>query len=452
MNARLLGVPGLMALALAVLTLEPPGGWAQQGKAPTAPAPAAPTVPAELSLEQALSTAFANNRSIGIARRRIEIARDVAAGADALTGPFVSAQANYSQRNNDLATRFLGQTIKQSDRDDTNAAVVLQMPLLDFGRNASAREAARLGIGGAELASTRAQEDLALAVKRAYYRVLETEKLRSVVIESIALVEKQAGQARDFLAQGLVARSDVLSVEVRLAERRQDLIRADVALKSASAALSRLLLADINQPLHLAEPPPPRPPEVDFARLRQTAIEQRGDLKALRLQVEGAQVSVQAARAELYPQLSAFVSYTHSSQSLLVNSEWATAGLGLKMNLYTAGAATAELARREKLVLEAEDRYRDQEDNIGLELRQALLSVQQTADQLPVASKGVELAQENLRIQRDRYAQGLVTITEVLIEDDNLSRARTGYFQAMYAYHSALAQLDNVVGKPFSTP
>ncbi|MBI4083028.1 MAG: TolC family protein [Candidatus Lambdaproteobacteria bacterium] len=408
--------------------------------------------PTELTLEQALRTAFASNRGLGIAQRRIEIARDVAAGADALGGPFVSAQINYSARNNDMATQSFGQTFKTADREDANAAVLLQMPVLDFGRNASAQHAARLGIGSAELASTRAREDLALAVKRAYYRVLEAEKLRSVVVESIALVEQQASQARDFLTQGLVARSDVLSVEVRLAERRQDLIRADVALKSASAALSRLLLADINRPLRLAEPPPPRQSQGEFARLRQAAIEQRGDLKALRLQVETAQVSVRAARAELYPQVSAFISYTHSSQSLLVNNEWATAGIGLKMNLYTAGAATAELARRDKLVLEAEDRYRDQEDNIVLELKQALLAAEQTADQLPVAAKGVELAEENLRIQRDRYAQGLVTITDVLIEDDNLSRARTGYFQAMYAYHSALAQLDNVVGKPFSTP
>lgn len=88
----------------------------------------------------------------------------------------------------------------------------------------------------------------------------------------------------------------------------------------------------------------------------------------------------------------------------------------------------------------------EQIDDVLLDVRQAYLDQSAAAERIPVARKAIELAAENLRIVRDQYGQGLVTSVDVLIEEDRLSRARSNYYRALYAYHQAQARLTNALG------
>ena len=103
--------------------------------------------------------------------------------------------------------------------------------------------------------------------------------------------------------------------------------------------------------------------------------------------------------------------------------------------------------QRQKEVLQAQDQFLEQQDNISLDVKQAYLTAGQTFDSVQVTEKEQQLAVENLRIFRDQYREGLVTSTDVLTAEDAASRARSTYYQALYDYHTALARLDNVIGK-----
>ncbi len=83
-----------------------------------------------------------------------------------------------------------------------------------------------------------------------------------------------------------------------------------------------------------------------------------------------------------------------------------------------------------------------------LQVKQAFLGVREAAERIPVARKSIEEAEENLRMVRDQYAQGLRTSAEVLIEEDRLARARSSYYGSLYDYHDAFARLTNAIGGP----
>lgn len=430
--------------------VAPPARSSAAGAQPVAP----PAVP-ELTLAEAIRTAMENNRNVGIARRRIGIAEDRKREANSRYYPTLTVDAASANRDSEPIAQFpnpfgIGPkmiTTPQGNLYTATTRTALVLPLLDFGRTSNASEAAKLGVDAARLASERTDQDIVLQVSQAYYRVLQSLKIREVVLESIATVEQQHKDAQAFFSQGLVASSDVLSAEVRLAERQQDLITAEANLQVAQAALNRVMGRDLNTKLRLRDVSGRPDWNGNYDTLVRIAHESRGDLKAARLQMLSSEADLQAARAENWPRLNAYAEYDTNSTSFLAHKEWTATGLTLSMTLFSGGAQSAAIARRQKEVLEAQDQFLERQDNISLDVKQAYLAAGQTFDSVRVAEKNQQLAVENMRIFRDRYTEGLVTSTEVLTAEDAASRARSNFYQALYDYHTALARLDNVIGQ-----
>lgn len=443
--------------------------------------------PAALSLDECIEMALRSNRRISIADRRVLIARDRVSEAIAMTLPQLSAEGRFTSRNNDSGIQRpeaslrnrLRQSLTQaaatslvdqagltptgqflqpsgagpsfsgtfSQRDAWTGTVSLLVPIYDFGRSEYIRQAQEGRVDTARYDARRERQDVAFAVNQAYYRVLEAEKIKGVVEESIRVVERQLEIARDFLSQGLVAANDVLAVEVQLAERRQELSQAENNIQLAVATLNRQIGADVTQPTTIVDVLEVDPWQGRFTDALMLAIDTRPDLLSLKRQIEIARDEFRAARAEgTAPRIFAFADYNWSSDEFLLNSEWLSGGVAVQIPIFDGGVTIARLQRQRKEIAETVDRYDERIDDIVLDIKQSYLNVNEAAGRIPVARKAVELAEENLRIVRDQYGEGLLTSADVLIEEDRLSRSRSNYFQSLYDYHESYARLINAVG------
>lgn len=399
-----------------------------------------------LSLEECISTALTNNRKIRISERRILIARDRVTEASASVLPKLTAEGRYETRNNDRGSSFGGTTFVTGERTAETAKISLIVPVYDFEGASNQRYATRLGVDVARFNSERDRQDLTLAVTQAYFRVLEAEKIKGVVEESIKVVEGQLKIARDFLVQGLVAKNDLLVTEVELAERRQELIRAENNIQLAVSALNRLMGLDVTRGTRIADIMEVTPWKGDFISVLTVAMKRRPDLSALQRQVEIARAEYRSVRAGFEPRIYAFGDYNYSSDDFLLNREWLSGGVAIEFPLFDGGVTYARLKQSKKEIAEAVDLRDDHIDDIILQVKQSYLNLRESAERIPVARKSIELAEENLRIFRDQYAGGLVTSADVLAEEDRLSRARSNYFQSLYGYHEAFARLANAIG------
>ncbi len=451
--------------------------------------------PPALSLDECIEMALQNNRRISIADRRVLIARDRVSEAIAMTLPRLSAEGRFTSRNNDSGIQRpeaslqnrLRQSLTQaaatslveqagltptgqflqpsgagtsfsgtfSERDVWTGTVSLLVPIYDFGLSKYTREAHEGRVDTARYDARRERQDVAFAVSQAYYRVLEAEKIKGVVEESIGLVERQLGNARDFLSQGLVAANDVLAVEVQLAERRQELSQAENNIQLAIATLNRQVGADVTQPTTIVDILEVEPWRGQFTDALMLAIDTRPDLASLRRQIEIARDEYRATRADgTAPRVFGFADYNWSSDEFLLNNEWLSGGVAIQVPIFDGGVTIARLQRQRKEIAETVDRYDERVDDIVLDIKQSYLNVNEAAGRIPVARKAVELAQENLRIVRDQYGEGLLTSADILIEEDRLARSRSNYFRSLYDYHESYARLINAVGAepPRETP
>lgn len=399
-----------------------------------------------LTLDDCVRIALADNRRIWISDRRVLIAQDRLNEDISEVLPRLTATGRFDWRNNDRGSTIGGAAFTAGDREVATAKVELVVPIYDFGRSSWKMEADTLRIDTARLDAERNRQELAFSVSQAYFRVLEARKIRGVVDESLKVVQRQSEIARDFLGQGLVARSDVLTADVQLAERRQDLVRARNNVELAVATLNRLMGADVNRATEIVDVLEVAPWTGSFESVLLTAVERRPDLAALRKRIEIARADWQAASRDRLPTVFGAVEYNYSTDTILLNQEWVAAGVGVKIPLFDGLSAEFRTARREREIAESVDLHDERVDDILLEVKQAYLLIREAAERIPVARRSIEQAEENLRVIRDQYAEGLLTSAEVLTEEDRLSRARTGYYRSLYEYHTARARLANAIG------
>jgi outer membrane protein len=439
----------LLALAVAGCATtddayDRPRGGAQSGAAAPAAGAAVPAGP--LTLDDVIRIAEENRRDLAIADRRVLIAREVTGEVRAALLPAIGARGRYTARNNDPGVKFNGLELVTGERENATGQVAAIVPIYDLVAW-NQLDAAKLGAEAAEHAAVRTHQDLALSVAQAYYRFLEAQKIVEVVRDSIRAIEEQVAAARDLFAQGMVAKSDVLSAEVRLGERRQDELRARGNVELAQSTLNRLIGLDIDRPTEVVDVESLTMVRDDYRKLVADALSGRPDLRAERSRIEEARAQHRAARAQFAPRLYAFGDYNYSDDDNLIHNDWLSGGVAIDIPIFNGGGNFYQMERRRKDIEQAVDAHEEHQATVRLEVKKAWIDAREAAERLPIADGGVALATENLRITRARYGQGLVTTADVLLEEERLAAARSRRFQALYAYHDALARLRNAVGQ-----
>ena len=85
-------------------------------------------------------------------------------------------------------------------------------------------------------------------------------------------------------------------------------------------------------------------------------------------------------------------------------------------------------------------------DGVRLDVKQASLSVLEAEQNIQVAETAVSQAEENFRINEERYKGQVATSTDVLDALTLLVQAKTNYYRALSDYNIAKARLARATG------
>jgi outer membrane protein TolC len=107
------------------------------------------------------------------------------------------------------------------------------------------------------------------------------------------------------------------------------------------------------------------------------------------------------------------------------------------------GGEAQELASRVKRI---EDQIADLRRGVEEDIREALLNLDSTAEQVSVANEGQELARRELEMAEDRFKQGTANNVEVVTAQDELARAQENYILAVSSHVDAKCALARATG------
>lgn len=391
---------------------------------------ALPTV----TFEEAVRIALSNGRDVHLAAQDVRIAAEGKTVASSKWFPRLDASGEYIALSEPPATLIQGIPIQTSDKDIWRARLTAEQTIYDFGRTRSRVDQAGARTDVAERLEGVTREQQALAVISAFLDAKRAEALRKVAEESLATAIDHRRLARDQFDVGTVARNDVLAADVQVANAEAALITAEVRMEISRSRLALRMGYQGDRSLTPAPGPYPVPTGgiPPLSESLRAAFGKRDELRAQGASIREGEAAADTARAEFAPTFFGLGGYSYEVNDLNPNKSVFSILLGGKVNLFSGFADEASLRQARMTVERRKETLDKLRDEIALEVKSAHLLVAEADKRIAVAEVAVVNAEENLRIQDERYKEGMAISTEALDAQTLLTRAKVDRQNAIY--------------------
>jgi outer membrane protein TolC len=278
---------------------------------------------------------------------------------------------------------------------------------------------------------------------------------REVAADAVELLQSQLDQVQSRRRVGQATNVDVSRVRAQLADTRIQLSRIEGEVEVARATLRRLLYLEDEESVSLAEIPDAEDEilDEDLETLRETALENRSEIMALKHTIEASQSMERAQTGGGWPQLSlhAGVDYANPNQRVfpLEQRFETTWDVGVIAQWSPNDFASRQLQADQQAArtLQAEAELEDVERDIRVQVVEAYNDLRIALESLDAAQTGVESAREAWRAQTNLRDAGEATVTDVLDVEAALRRAELNLIDARIDVRRAQADLDRAVGR-----
>ncbi len=295
--------------------------------------------------------------------------------------------------------------------------------------------------------------ELVNQVKNAYYTLLLAEDSKKVIQESYDMAALTHEIYTKQHAAGAASDYDVLRTSVAMKNVEPDLMQADIAIKQARLQLLLLMGADATTRFNVAD------------NLRNYEKTMYNDVLAIdpdyssnsslvlnRLQSEQLDQALKAERASLYPTLSASFNYMWSSMSNgtpFKNFRWtpfSSAGLTLNVPIFTGGSRYSRI-KQAKIQKEQMGWQRENlERSVAMQVDLAIDNIKVNVEQIASCSESVGQAERAHDIMEKSFGIGAASYLDLRDSELALTQSRLAYYQAIYNYLVAGADLELLLG------
>ena len=411
-----------------------------------APAPApAPVTTRVVGLAEALRLAHQHQPSLRRAAADVRAARARADGARAPLLPQVGASASYERatRNSNLRTTQDFDTF-----DSFGFGLNATQLVWDFDKTHGRYSAAKEIVAAQEQSELAASQDVAQAVRAAYFEARAQRTLLAVAEDTLANVERHMQQITGFVAAGARAEIDLAQARTDVANARVDLISAQNGYDSARARLVQAVGGGLSGAFDVADEamPPVAGEDGTTDALLARALPARAELRALERQVRAQQRTADAISGGYWPSLNVSTGVTEGGPALDdMRWNWRI-GAALSWQLYQGGATDAQRDEAQASLVALRAQLETQQQAIRLELEEARLSLRSAKASLEATGEAVAAARERMRLAEGRYEAGVGSGLELADAQLALTSALARKVQAEYTLASARSRLLRALG------
>ncbi len=423
------------------------------------PAAAAEPEAVRLTLAEALERAAAAAPRLATLAAREQAAVALVDEAKAQRGPesFLTGYAARLSSVPELTIALPGaapQTVFPSIENNFGARLGATQPIYTGGRIPAQIDAARSEREATARDRQAGARDIALETATAYWTMVTGREFETVLAESIAVFEAHLKDTENMLRFGMVAESDLLNVSVQRDRAALDRLQARAAADTAEANLARLVGLPPGSRIEAVEPldaPSTAPAALDA--LLADARAARPERAALLARIEVLKAAVRVEESARRPQVFANGGYDYARPNREVlpftdewNGTW-DVSLGVSFRVFDNGRTSAAVARRHAQLAAEEQRLRELDDAIALEVVARRVELETARAAVPVAESAIVAAKESRRSSGEQYRAGVISTTDLLAVENAALRAGLERTAALAQVRLAAARLDRATGR-----
>ena len=396
-----------------------------------------------LSLSDAVDAALSNNSGIRLAKLDEKIAAANYKQTEAVFLPQVGFSYTAMSTNNPL--NAFGFKLQQGaiTQNDFNPALLnhpsgtpdfmtkleVQQPLLNMDMFYM-RKGAEKQTEIYQYKTQRTKEYLTFEVQKAYLHLLLSYDAVGVLTDALQTIKAVYNYTDNHFNQGLIQKSDLLNAQVQVTTVESNLAKARSNIRNASDYLSLLMGNKTGVVYKIIESSSPSEPVADTV---QKIASSRSDFMAMQKAIDASDLMIRSSRMSYLPKLNAFGNYQYNDNHLTgFGANAYLVGLQLSWDIFkgnkTKNTIAVQKLERDKL----SEQLAQQKDQSQQELNKAYRDLADARFEIQQEKAAIEQASESLRILQNRFQQGLVNTTDVLMAETQLSQQRFALAQAQF--------------------
>jgi outer membrane protein len=429
------------------------------------------------------------------------VARDTSQSRSQFTGTSSVTQLSHSYSVGYGQTLKFGADIAVDfsvNRNSTSAGVETYNPswfgvmrysytqrvLNGFGRDVNTRgiRVAQNNKSISEIEFERQVIDLVAAAQKTYWELAFTVDNLKVKQGSLELAQKTLKDNQAQVDAGVMARIDLIQAQLQVATREEELLVSNFTQTQIEDQVKKLVTTQPDPGLVLARLTPtesarrPRAEDIlPVAAAIRVALENRPELRQASLQLRNSEIDIAYSKNQLLPTLDITAGYTQNgvggvqtlragfgptapiisvtpgglgdALSQLLRSQSGGYSLGFNLQIpLTNRAQQAEYAQVSVQKMTVEQNIKALEQQIALEVRNAVTQLEMSKARIDTAQKSRALAQEQYNAEQKKFELGASTIRFVLEEQRNLEQMQSNELNAQVNYEKAIVDYDRALG------
>lgn len=370
------------------------------------------------------------------------------------------ATYELSLREQEQSANFLA-----SDQADVAFTASFTQPLLRGGWELvteQQRRTAELSREKSYEAVRQASSDAVQGAVDAYWDLAAALEDLNVKKFGLTLAQEQKAVTQARFDVGSVAEVEVVQTEAEIATRTDALLTAQNTVRQAQDRLRLQISAfegsqdewDVDfDPI--TEPPAAVTMLLDWRKVLDVALDERGDLSQARVDVQQSELDWQVAQRNTDPRLDLVLAGNSFGQDTAIGGAFEpvrqfefpgySIGLVFEIPLGNRSFQGAEQRLRAVYLLRLRA-MQDLQNQVASEVRDAVRAINYFAERVATTARAVEVAARQLDAEERRLTQGVSTNFQVLQFQDDLLAARSTRVAAMAGYAKAVIKLNTVQG------
>jgi outer membrane protein TolC len=403
-----------------------------------------------LSKAEAIRVATDSSRKIEMAVNDIKTAEAQFKQTDAVFLPQLSLDYSGMITNNPMNAfgfKLQQRSISQNDfapellnypkaTGNFSTQAMLMQPIYNADILAM-RQAARKQIAIADYKQQRTRDYIKFSAETEYNQLQLSHQMVAVTREALSTLQAIYKWTKDRYDQGYFQKSDLLNVDVNVKSIETQLAAANTAVQEHSDNVSLLMGRPIGN-IYTVDSLQKEEDAANYYVLPQD----RSDFKAMETAITAYDDMMKSTKRSLIPKINGFASYQlNDSRALGFSNGAYLAGAQMTWNIFKGNEVHNKLATQQSEQKQISLQLKDNREQDTKALAKANNQIKETSFQLVQYNAAVEQAKEALSILENRYKQGLVSTTDILQAQTQLSQQKLYYQQAVMMHNSTLAYI-----------
>jgi outer membrane protein len=414
----------------------------------------------KLTIEESIQLGLKNSKNLKISKSKLLGAEAKITETTSQLLPRLSFNAGYTRLSDvppfEVKLPIFPAPIKIEDvvLDNYALKVSLQQPLFTGFRLLSLKSASEKNRDAAVSDYDKDANEEAFNIINAFWNYFKAQKLKDYLDENLKQEDAHLTDTKNFLANDLVTKNDLLKLEVQFASLKLKQIEAENSLNISRALFNKVLGLPISDQTEIeGNEPKLGITAFNYDSLLSSAMQTRLELIAMDYRLQAGNENVSAAASGWYPAIFLFSDYYYNRPNQRImptldkfKDSW-DAGVTLSWDIWNWGYNSSQVEQARQNLNQLNTNKELLKESIEVEVYNNFMALNAAQNKIEVARTGLAQADENYRGIQEKYNVQYATSTDLIDAETSRLQSQTDLINSLVDYETALARLLKSAGK-----